>query len=114
MPCLLGCLALGFPRLAILLIALFSDFFARAYQTALWPILGFFFLPLTTIAYAWAKNAHGSVDGVYLAVVILAVLLDLGALGGGGVKGRRTVVVYRQTGSMRGAPGRKRVRNEAE
>jgi Mg2+ and Co2+ transporter CorA len=40
-------------------------------------VLGFFFLPLTTLAYAWAMNSKGSVSGLYLVVVILAVLTDL-------------------------------------
>jgi hypothetical protein len=89
MPCLLGCLALFFPRVAIVLIWLFSDYLGRAYDTVLWPLLGFFFLPLTTLAYAWAINSNGSVNGLYLVVVIVAVLVDLGLLGGGAHSGRR-------------------------
>jgi hypothetical protein len=42
MPCLIGCLALSAPRFAIVLVVLFSDFIGRAYQTTLWPLLGFF------------------------------------------------------------------------
>lgn len=114
MPCLIGCLALGFPRIAILLIAIFSDVFHRAYQTAVWPVLGFFFMPLTTLAYAWAMTSHGSVSGVWVAIVVCAALIDLGMLGGGGWKGRRTVTVIRAGASpFGGRPGRKRVRNEA-
>lgn len=77
MHCLMGCLALAAPRLALLLVVLFSDYIGRAYETRLWPVLGFFFLPLTTLAYAWAMNSKGSVSGLYLIVVILAVLMDL-------------------------------------
>jgi hypothetical protein len=89
MPCLLGCLALFFPRLAIILVWLFSDYLWQAYKTALWPVLGFFFLPLTTLAYAWAVNTNGTVSGIYLVVVVVAVLIDLGLLGGGADSGRR-------------------------
>jgi hypothetical protein len=89
MPCFLGCLALFFPRLAIVLVWLFSNYLGRAYETVLWPLLGFFFLPLTTLAYAWAVNWNGSVTGIYLVVVVLAVLIDLGLLGGGADSGRR-------------------------
>ena len=71
MACLVGCLALVTPRLAIVLVVVFSDFIGRAYETTLWPLLGFFVLPLTTLAYAWAINANGSVSGGYLAVVVL-------------------------------------------
>ena len=82
MPCLIGCLALATPRFAIILVVIFSDFIGRAYETTIWPLVGFFFLPLTTLAYAWAINSQGSVSGGYLAVVVIAVLLDLGLLGG--------------------------------
>jgi hypothetical protein len=77
------------PRFAIILVVLFSDYIGRAYETTLWPLAGFFFLPLTTLAYAWAINANGSVDGFYLAGVILAVLIDLGMFGGSASKRRR-------------------------
>ena len=83
MQCLIGCLALGAPRVAIVLVVLFSDYIGRAYETTLWPLSGFFFMPLTTLAYAWAVNTHGSVSGLYLAVVVIAVLLDLGLVGAG-------------------------------
>ena len=82
MPFVIGCLALSAPRFAILLVVFFSDYIGRAYQSPLWPFLGFFFMPLTTLAYAWAINSHGSVDGGYLVVVVVAVLIDWGIIGG--------------------------------
>ena len=82
MPCLIGCFALFMPRLAIVLVWLFSDYLGTAYQTTIWPVLGFIFMPLTTLAYAWAwHQGNGSVAGVGLVVVVLAVLIDLGLLG---------------------------------
>jgi hypothetical protein len=83
MPCLVALLALVFPRVAIILVVIFSDYIGTAYQTVIWPLLGFFFMPLTTLAYAWAIHSHGSVEGIHLVVVIVAVLIDLGILGGG-------------------------------
>jgi len=88
MPCLLGCLAFLTPRLVIVLVYLFSEYLERAYDTLLWPLLGFVFLPLTTLAYAWAINTNGSVSGIYLIGVVVAVLIDLGIIGGG-ARGRR-------------------------
>lgn len=82
MPCLIGCAALVAPRLAIVVVVLFSNYIGRAYETVLWPLLGFLFMPLTTLAYAWAINTRGSVAGMHLAVVVLAVLIDLGLVGG--------------------------------
>jgi hypothetical protein len=96
MPCLIILVAFGLPRLTLILLALFSDYLTRAYGALIWPLLGFFFAPYTTLAYAWAKNSHGSVDGFYLVAVILAVLVDIGAFGGGS-RHTRTVMVRRKT-----------------
>lgn len=95
MPCLVALIALAAPRLAIILVVLFSDYIGRAYQTTLWPLLGFFFAPYTTLAYAWAKNTNGTVDGIYLIIVIIAVLVDIGVLGGGASRRKERVVVRR-------------------
>lgn len=108
MPCLLGCLALGFPRLVIILLVIFSDYIGAANQTVLWPLLGFFFAPTTTLAYAFAINSHGSVSGVYAVLLVFAVLLDLGLLGSGGYNARRSTLIYRDSGGV------KRVRNTAD
>ena len=89
MPCFLGCLALATPRLVIVAVWLFSDYLGRAYHGWLWPVLGFLFMPLTTLAYAWAINSAGSVEGFRLVVVVLAVLIDLGMIGGGSREARR-------------------------
>lgn len=89
MPCLVGLIALIFPRLAIVLVVIFSDYIGRAYQGILWPLLGFIFAPLTTLAYAWAMNSRGSVSGAALVVVVLAVMIDLGMIGGSSRWGRK-------------------------
>jgi hypothetical protein len=71
------------PRLALILVWLFGgNYLSMAYHTFIWPVLGFFFMPLTTLAYAWARHqGDGSVAGIGLVVVVIAVLLDLGLLG---------------------------------
>ncbi len=89
MPLIIGCLALSAPRFAILLVVFFSDYIGRAYDSTVWPLLGFLFMPSTTLAYAWAINSRGSVAGVHLFVVIVAVLIDLGLIGGSASKRRR-------------------------
>ena len=88
MPCLLGCLALMVPRLVLVGLFLFTNYLEYAFQTKLWPVLGFLFMPLTTLAYAFAKHASRSVDGWYLFLVILAATIDLGLWGHGGWHGR--------------------------
>jgi hypothetical protein len=85
MPCLLGCLALMAPRFAIVLIVIFSDWLGGAYKTVTVPLLGFLFMPMTTLAYAWAwYHGNGSIHGFGLVIVVVAVLIDLGLVGGGG------------------------------
>jgi hypothetical protein len=84
MPCLLLLIVLAFPRVVLVLLFLFSHYLQRAYHDLLLPILGFLFLPLTTLAYAWMVNAHRSLDyGVNIIILIVAVLIDVGGLGGG-------------------------------
>jgi hypothetical protein len=83
-------LALLFPRLTIVLLVIFSDYIGRAFDGGvILPLLGFLFMPFTTLAYAAALNEHGSVDGWFLVLVILAVLADLGVIGGGAEARRR-------------------------
>lgn len=90
MPFFVGCLALLTPRFAIVLVVIFSDYIGRAFDSLGLAFLGFLFLPLTTLAYAWAINTNGSVDDVYLVVVIIAVLMDLGLVGGSAAKRRKS------------------------
>jgi uncharacterized oligopeptide transporter (OPT) family protein len=53
-------------------------------------ILGFIFLPITTIVYAWLVNTHSPIQGINLIYLILAVVIDVGGLGGGeGYRRRR-------------------------
>lgn len=93
MPCLLGCFALSVPRFVLFLVWLLGNgYLARAIHSNLTLLLGFFFLPLTTLAYAFAVNTNGKVEGLYLALVIAAVLVDLGIVNfgrGGRFRGRR-------------------------
>lgn len=92
MGCIAAIIGFFFPRATIILLVIFSDYIGRAFSGGiLFPLLGFFFLPFTTLAYAAAKNTHGSVEGWWLVLVIVAVLMDLGVLqiGGGSVKKRR-------------------------
>ena len=83
MPCLLVLLVLAFPRVVLLLMFFLSDYLQRAYHDLIIPVLGFLFLPLTTIVYAWLMNTHRPLDGVNLVILIVAVIIDAGGLGSG-------------------------------
>jgi hypothetical protein len=83
MPCLVLILFLAFPRIALALMFFFSHYLERAYHGLLVPLLGFFFLPLTTLAYAWMVNTGQPTAGTNLIILIVAVVIDVGGLGGG-------------------------------
>jgi hypothetical protein len=87
--CLLVLIGLFSPRLAIFLLAIFSDDLSRAFDSWLVPLLGFFLLPWTTLIYTllWTTSRH--VNGVEWVLVGAAVLLDLGVIGGGQGRFRR-------------------------
>ena len=83
MPCLLVLLILVFPRVVLAVMFFTSTYLQRAYHNLLIPILGFFFLPLTTLVYAWLVNSHLPIEGINLIYLIVAVIIDVGGLGGG-------------------------------
>ena len=83
MPCFLLFIVLLFPRVTLLLLWLFSGYLQRAFGSGLLdPVLGFFFLPLTTLVYAWETNNHMPTTGINLIWLLIAVIIDLGGLGG--------------------------------
>ena len=85
MGCFVVLFALISPRLAIIATWLFSDVLERAYDAWLVPVIGFFILPWTTLAWAWMYDSGPGlrVDGIEWIVVGVAVLCDLGSLFGG-------------------------------
>jgi len=84
MPCLLALLAVAFPRIAIVLLWLFTNFFTGVYHNVVIPLLGFIFLPLTLIVYTYTQKTHGGAMGTQqLIFLFIAIILDLGLIGGG-------------------------------
>jgi hypothetical protein len=83
MPCLLVILVAAFPRVVLVLMFLLSNYLQRAYHDLLVPLLGFIFLPLTTIAYAWMVNSHMPIEGINLVILLITAIIDVGGLGGG-------------------------------
>ena len=82
--CLVAALALMMPRLVLVLLWLLpTNYLSHAFGTWVWPLLGFFLLPTTTIAYAIAENEFNGAKGWGLVIVILGVALDLGLISGG-------------------------------
>ena len=84
----MGCFVLLFalisPRLALILTWLFSGVLERAYDGWLVPVLGFFLLPWTMLAYAWMYDSGRTVHGLEWFLVGFAFLVDLGSYASGG------------------------------
>jgi len=76
--CFVVLFALVSPRLALFFVWLFSDWLSRAFDSWAVPLIGFFLLPWTTLAYAamWALGNDG-VHGFEWFIVVLAFLADL-------------------------------------
>ena len=82
--CFVALMALVSPRLALFFIWVFSDMLSDAFDSWLIPLLGFFLLPWTTLAYAvmWSVGTN-DVTGFEWFIVILAFVVDLGSWTGG-------------------------------
>lgn len=83
MACVVTLIILMFPRVILFLMWLFSNYLDRAYHNLVIPLLGFIFLPITTIVYAWLVNSGLPIAGFNLVILIIAVLLDAGSHGSG-------------------------------
>jgi hypothetical protein len=88
----MGCFVLLFalisPRLALIATWLFSSVLERAYDAWLVPVIGFFLLPWTTLAWAWMWDSGRTVEGLEWFLVGLAFVADLSSLAGSSRRGR--------------------------
>ncbi len=89
MGCLLALLAGFAPRVALVLIWIFSNLVDRAFNGFLIPLLGLIFFPYTTLFYVLVYHSVTGVSGWGWAFVVLGFLFDLGHWAGGGVTGRQ-------------------------
>ena len=83
MGCIAVLLALISPRLALFAVWIFSNLLGRAFESALVPIIGFFLLPWTTLAYVLMWSSADRVNGFEWFIVGLAFLGDLASYAGG-------------------------------
>ncbi|HKE97631.1 MAG TPA: hypothetical protein VKG45_01660 [Actinomycetes bacterium] len=82
MGCLFAVLAVLSPRLAVILLWLFTDLVDRAFTGFLLPLLGVAFLPFTTLMYVLAWRPVIGVTGGGWLWVVLGAILDVGVHGG--------------------------------
>jgi hypothetical protein len=86
--CLFALIALITPRFILFILWLFTNYLNTAFSSGWWGLLGFLFLPTTTIAYAIAQNEFttvtGGIEAAGIILIVLGVVIDLGMLGGSG------------------------------
>lgn len=83
MPCFVVLIALLTPRLAVALLWVFSNWFGGLFPTALWPILGFFFLPTTLLWYSAVQHWWAGQWTLWPVVgIVLALMIDLSPASG--------------------------------
>ncbi|MBK9983040.1 MAG: hypothetical protein IPP15_11560 [Saprospiraceae bacterium] len=89
MPCMLAAIALLFPRVLIAILWFFTSWFNGVFDTILWPILGFLFMPVTMLWYSVVmKHYTGDWSVSNIIIMVIAVVIDMGSWGGG-YKSRR-------------------------
>jgi hypothetical protein len=88
--CILGIVLTIGPRLALLFIWLFTERVSLAFESIIWPLLGFIFLPFTTFAYVLVWNPLEGMSGLAWLAVVIALLIDLAIYAGIGYGNRRT------------------------
>ena len=83
MPCFLVFLALLTPRLAIAVLWFFSGWFRGLFDTLLWPIVGFIFLPTTLLWYSAVHHWFGGEWTLWPVVgLVVALLIDVSPASG--------------------------------
>ena len=91
--CLLILLGAAFPRTAIVLLELFTDYNDTAFDSFWEGFVGFLFLPYTTLFYIFMVNWQDPINGFGWFVVAFGFVLDIGSYVGS--YRRRTVYVER-------------------
>lgn len=83
MPCLLVALALALPRVLLLGLWFLTNWFEGLFDTLLWPVLGFIFLPTTLFWYTAVQHWYGGEWGtVPIIGIVIALLIDLSPASG--------------------------------
>jgi len=89
--CLIALLALVSPRLAIFFLWLLTSRLSIAFTSGLIAVVGFLFLPWTTLAWAVAYQPVRGVTGYGWLIVALAFVLDMSSYLNGEWSRRRRV-----------------------
>ena len=82
MPCLLLIIGAAFPRILMLVLWFFTGWFRAGFDTLLWPLLGFFFMPLTTVWFGVVQYYWSGEWSLWPIIgMVIALAYDLGLTG---------------------------------
>ena len=77
---ILGIIALIFPRLLIIVLWLFTEWFEPVFSNILYLLLGLLFVPFATLWYGIIINYRGGVwDAISVVGMVIALAVDFGA-----------------------------------
>jgi hypothetical protein len=83
MPCLFAVFALLTPRLLIVVLYVFTNWFTGIFQSLLWPLLGLIFLPTTLLWYTAVHHWFGGQWSLWPIVgLVVALMIDVSPAGG--------------------------------
>ncbi|MFA6842988.1 MAG: hypothetical protein WCR33_01145 [Bacilli bacterium] len=78
MEVILVILGLFFPRVLLFFASLMTNWFDRSFETWWCPLIGFVFVPYTTLAYVAAMlNNNHALTGGWLMLFIAAIVVDV-------------------------------------
>jgi hypothetical protein len=75
MPCLFVLVALAMPRGVVAALWLFTGWFQGVFESVMWPLLGFVFLPSTLLWYTAVQHWFGGEWGFWPVVGLVAALM---------------------------------------
>jgi hypothetical protein len=91
----LTALVSGFSRIMLLMYWISRPVqWNAAFDTWIFPCLGFLFLPFTTLMYVWLVQGVGGIQGIDWLWLILAVICDIASLGSAGYANRNSIPGY--------------------
>lgn len=88
--CCILCIAAFISCRAAIFVTWLTGWYGQAYESTIWPLLGFLFMPWTALCYAGKVNFDGSGEWPvsWTILMVIAVLVDLGVWGGSGTSSR--------------------------
>jgi len=78
MGCMIALFLFLSPRLLMFAIFVFTNWFSQSFSSCFSPVLGFLFLPYTSLAYMWAMiQTNSAISGFWIITILFAFIIDV-------------------------------------